>query len=76
MEYWEALVLAVIEGLTEFLPVSSTGHMIITSSFLGIAKHEFTKLFIIAIHVIWLNVNDAVKRIIQPCHCKHSKILS
>ncbi len=51
MEYWEALVLAVIEGLTEFLPVSSTGHMIITSSFLGIAKHEFTKLFIIAIQL-------------------------
>jgi len=45
----EALVLAVIEGLTEFLPVSSTGHMIIASTFMGIAADEFTKLFTVAI---------------------------
>lgn len=51
MNYWEAIVLAVIEGLTEFLPVSSTGHMIIASSFFGIAQEEFTKLFTIAIQL-------------------------
>lgn len=51
MNYAEALVLAVIEGLTEFLPVSSTGHMIIASSFFGIAQEEFTKLFTIAIQL-------------------------
>jgi undecaprenyl-diphosphatase len=51
MNYTEALVLAVIEGLTEFLPVSSTGHMIIASSFFGIAQEEFTKLFTIAIQL-------------------------
>jgi len=45
----EAIVLAVVEGLTEFLPVSSTGHMIITSSMLGIQKDEFTKLFEVSI---------------------------
>lgn len=45
----EALILAVIEGLTEFLPVSSTGHMIIASTFMGIAADEFTKLFTVAI---------------------------
>lgn len=45
----EALILAVIEGLTEFLPVSSTGHMIIASTFMGIATDEFTKLFTVAI---------------------------
>jgi undecaprenyl-diphosphatase len=45
----EALILAVIEGLTEFLPVSSTGHMIIASTFMGIASDEFTKLFTVAI---------------------------
>ena len=51
MQYWEALILAIIEGLTEFLPVSSTGHMIIASSFFGIAQEEFTKLFTIAIQL-------------------------
>lgn len=45
----EALILAVVEGLTEFLPVSSTGHMIIASTFMGIATDEFTKLFTVAI---------------------------
>jgi len=51
MNYWEAIILAVVEGLTEFLPVSSTGHMIIASSFFGIAQEEFTKLFTIAIQL-------------------------
>jgi len=51
MNYWEAIVLTIIEGLTEFLPVSSTGHMIIASSFFGIAQEEFTKLFTIAIQL-------------------------
>jgi undecaprenyl-diphosphatase len=45
----EAIILGIVEGLTEFLPISSTGHMIITSSLLGIQKNEFTKLFEIAI---------------------------
>jgi undecaprenyl-diphosphatase len=49
MNIIEAIVLAVVEGLTEFLPVSSTGHMIITSSMLGIQKDEFTKLFEVSI---------------------------
>ncbi len=45
----EAFIIAIVEGLTEFLPVSSTGHMIITSSLLGIEKDEFTKLFEVSI---------------------------
>jgi undecaprenyl-diphosphatase len=49
MNIIEAVILAIVEGLTEFLPVSSTGHMIITSSLLGIQKDEFTKLFEISI---------------------------
>lgn len=51
MNTFEAIVLAIIEGLTEFLPVSSTGHMIIASSFFGIAQDDFTKLFTIVIQL-------------------------
>ncbi len=49
MSLIQALILAIIEGVTEFLPVSSTGHMIVASSLMGIAGEDFTKLFTIAI---------------------------
>jgi undecaprenyl-diphosphatase len=51
VNYLEAIVLAVIEGLTEFLPVSSTGHMVLASSFMKIANNDFTKLFTVAIQL-------------------------
>jgi len=51
MTLFDAIIIAIVEGLTEFLPVSSTGHMIITSSFLGIQKEDFTKLFEVAIQL-------------------------
>lgn len=49
MTIWQAIILAIIEGITEFLPVSSTGHMIIASSFMGISHSEFTKMFTVNI---------------------------
>jgi undecaprenyl-diphosphatase len=49
MNYFEAIILAIIEGLTEYLPVSSTGHMIIASSLMGIASDNFVKMFTVAI---------------------------
>lgn len=51
MTTWQALVLGIIEGITEFLPVSSTGHMIIGSSLMGIASDDFTKTFTVAIQL-------------------------
>jgi undecaprenyl-diphosphatase len=45
----EAFVLALIEGLTEFLPISSTAHMIFTSELLGIKQDEFFKMFTVSI---------------------------
>lgn len=51
MSLIEAVILAIIEGITEFLPISSTGHMIIASSVMGIASEGFTKTFTIAIQL-------------------------
>jgi undecaprenyl-diphosphatase len=51
MSLLDAIILAIVEGLTEFLPVSSTGHMIIASSFLGIADDPFTKTFTVVIQL-------------------------
>lgn len=42
---WEAIIIAIVEGLTEFLPVSSTGHMVITQHLLGVKSTEFVKAF-------------------------------
>src|ERR1043165_1743338 len=49
MSILQAILLAIIEGITEFLPISSTGHMIIGSSLMGIASDPFTKMFTVAI---------------------------
>jgi undecaprenyl-diphosphatase len=51
MNIIEAVIVAVVEGLTEFLPVSSTGHMIIASSLLGVAENDFTKVFEVSIQL-------------------------
>ena len=45
MNIFQAIILAIIEGITEFLPVSSTAHMIFVSSLFNIHEDEFVKMF-------------------------------
>ncbi|MGZ3752439.1 MAG: undecaprenyl-diphosphate phosphatase [Mucilaginibacter sp.] len=51
MNIIHVIILAIIEGLTEFLPVSSTGHMVVASSLMGISKDDFVKLFEVVIQL-------------------------
>ena len=51
MNLLQAIIIAIVEGITEFLPISSTGHMIITEELMGIESTEFTKLFTVAIQL-------------------------
>jgi len=46
MSLLHTIILAIVEGLTEFLPISSTGHMALVSALMGIEKNAFTTLFI------------------------------
>ena len=49
MDLIKAIIIAIVEGLTEYLPVSSTAHMIFTSSIFGIQEDEFVKMFQVSI---------------------------
>ena len=49
MTIFQAIIIAIIEGLTEYLPVSSTAHMIFASSYFGIQEHDFVKLYQVSI---------------------------
>lgn len=49
MDFIQAIIIAIIEGLTEYLPISSTAHMIFASSYYGIQDNDFVKLFQVSI---------------------------
>ncbi len=51
MNFTETIIIAIIEGVTEFLPISSTGHMILASSLMNIDDQEFLKTFEIVIQL-------------------------
>lgn len=51
MNTFQAIILAIIEGITEFLPISSTGHMAIASAFFDIEDDAFTKLYLVVIQL-------------------------
>lgn len=51
MSIIQAIIIAIVEGITEFLPVSSTGHMVITSSIMGIEADPFVKLYEVVIQL-------------------------
>lgn len=67
MNILHAFILGIVEGITEFLPISSTFHLIFSSRFLGIAQNDFTKLFEVFIQagailsVTLLYITDVVK---------------
>ncbi len=45
MDYFQSIIIGIIEGFTEFLPISSTGHMIVAEHYLGIAQSDLTKAY-------------------------------
>ena len=51
MNVIQSIIIGIVEGITEFIPISSTGHMIIAEKLLGIKEDEFTKMFTVAIQL-------------------------
>ncbi len=51
MDVVQSIIIGIVEGITEFIPISSTGHMIIAEKLLGIPSTEFTEMFTVAIQL-------------------------
>ncbi|HET9823845.1 MAG TPA: undecaprenyl-diphosphate phosphatase [Chitinophagaceae bacterium] len=51
MDFIQSIIIGIVEGITEFLPISSTGHMIIAEKLLGVKENDFSTLFTVAIQL-------------------------
>jgi undecaprenyl-diphosphatase len=51
MEFWHVLIFSIVEGITEFLPISSTGHLVLTSHALNLPQTQFVKTFEVFIQI-------------------------
>lgn len=51
MDLIQSIIIAIVEGVTEYIPISSTGHMIITEKILGVQETDFVKMFTVAIQL-------------------------
>lgn len=66
MNYFQVLISGIVEGITEFLPISSTAHLLLSDKILGIVQTDFTKSFNIAIQlgailaVVWLYAKNLI----------------
>src|SRR5262245_21806827 len=69
MELWQALILGLVEGLTEYLPVSSTGHLVVTQRLLGIGASEAANAYAVAIQAgaIVAVLGLYRQRVVQMC---------
>ena len=70
MSIWEAIFLGVVQGLTEFLPVSSSGHLVIFQKLLGVAEHDLT--FDIVVHLgtlcsVFVVYRAVLRQIVSDC---------
>lgn len=83
MSVFEAIIIAIVEGITEFLPISSTGHMIITEAMLGMHIDEFTKAFtvniqfgaILSVVVLYWKKFFVINHDCEPKHPSHNKVI-
>ena len=67
MDIFQAIIIGIIEGFTEFLPISSTGHMIVASKFLGVSQDALTKAYEVIIQfAAIMGVNTAMGGVTPP----------
>lgn len=76
MSLIQAVILGIVEGLTEFLPISSTAHLIVVSDFLGLSQNEFTSFFevfiqsgaILAVVILYFEYLRSHQKLIKPLY--------